>query len=258
MSPGAGATKKGPPMTKSKIRIAGHDEVDFEPDDVERTGVCPFALDPLRARLVEVGAEDRIRPARGSSGPASIPSGPRRPRRSDLRGAPRTTARLVPACRRHPGCVPRGHGISRRAPSSPRRGREGRSALPPGRRRVLDADAWMPGVRVLIVSCATSTEELGIGAVPATTGSVEPGHLWAAGLLAERRAGEVDPAPAASVEERGAKGPPSARSPARRCPGAGAGSCPGARALASRLCRERARDARRAPCRSQRRARGGR
>ncbi len=225
VSPDVGATKKGPPMTRSKLKIAGHDEVGFQAEGAALSGVLrPLSVDPLRTHLVESGTEECIRPPRRSPRPASIPRGPRRLRLPDPRGRPRATPCLVRAWRRHPGCVPHG-SASRSAPSSLRRGPEARTTLPPDCRRVLDG-AGTPGVSVRTVRSATSGEDLGIGARPDTTGSLDPRHPRGTAPLAGRRASNVDRPPAA---------------------GAGSRSSPGARAPARRCRRGRARDARRAP-----------
>ena len=200
-------------MTRSKINIAGHDEVGFQPEGVGLSAVRPPTFDPLRARLVEAGTKDRIRPPRGSPGPASIPRGPRRLRLPDPRGRPRATPWLLPAWRRHPGCVPHG-SASRSAPSSLRRGPEAPSTLPPGRCRRVSDDARAQGVSVRIGSRATSGEDPGTGARPDTTGSLDPRYPRGTAPLAGRRASNVDRAPAAGA---GSRSSPGARAPARRC-----------------------------------------
>ena len=207
-----GATKKGPPMTRSKLKIADHDEVGFQPEGVGLSAVRPPTFDPLRAHLVESGTKDRIPPPRRSPGPASTPRDPRRLRLPDPRGRPRATPCLVRAWRRHPGCVPHG-SASRSAPSSLRRGPEARTTLPPDCRRVLDG-AGTPGVSVRTVRSATSGEDLGIGARPDTTGSLDPRHPRGTAPLAGRRASNVDRPPAAGA---GSRSSPGARAPARRC-----------------------------------------
>lgn len=224
-------------MTTCKITVAGHDEVAFEPEGAALSGVLrPLGVEPLRAHLVDSGTQGRLRPPREIPGPASIPQDRRRPRCPDPRGGRRTTPWVVPACRRHSGSAPHGR-VSRRAPSSLRRAPEGGSTLPPGRRRALEG-AGTQGVSERIGCRAASTEDLAIGARPVTIGSLDPQRLRATGPLVWLRAGDVD-----------------------RAPGAGAGSCPGARAHARRSCRGRAHDARRGPRRSrggERRARRGR